>query len=535
MYDDFPAQQNYEKQDFMQSVYSVAAKRSVMPARILIENNPHMIRDRSAWFEPVIRDSEDAINKAGKIKLWDTERNPMILGDFSKSISDSVQFPFNTVFLHSLGCVSSAMVHNFRYDYYGNLKPVNLYTAVSQPPSTGKSQVNSGLIDPINDAYEEREAKHRKERDKIHKAIESLEEQMEKSKNEKEIDGIKEDIYKKTKELDEYPLYGGVVTDTTPEALESHLSKNDNTFKLISDEATALNTLLGLSYSDGKGKTSSEVILKSYDEEYMGSCRVGRTGFNGKPKGVIAVIAQDEVIESLLQIGTQRANGINERFLILKEDSLIGKRDFTKYTPISADLKDKYRTLSYNLVNAAKTTLTLSKDSFDLILSLRQMQEPSLADDGKFSHPVLRGTIGKMDKQIIKIACVLHAAKEWAHDGQKRTIIQEETIQDAFIVFDELLKTYIAATDALGFVGEMSEISYMYELLKKKKAKKPLLRPNEFISINEIRSAIKNNTMFKGKPKLTEYLKKTLLPECERHNFCVFNDDKIYLNPMLSS
>lgn len=536
MYDDYPnSQQGGVPHEYTQSVFQHAAERSVSPARIMIENNPHMHREFNMWPEPIIRDSEDALLRAGKIKLWNIDKRPNVLANMVQSISKSVQFPFNTAFLHGLGCLSSAMVHNFRYDYYGNLKPVNLYTAAAQPPSTGKSQVNSALVDPINEAYEDRESKHKKERKKIERKIEELNESLKKASNDNEIDSLENDLFAEHQELDKFPLYGSAVTDPTPEALEAHLGKYDKTFRLISDEATGLNTLLGLSYGDGKGKTSSEVILKSYDEEYMGSCRVGRDGFSGKPKGVVAVLAQDEVIDSLLHIGMMRSNGINERFLILKEDSMIGKRDFSKYHQIGKSEKEAYRTLCFNLVHAHKTTLELSKESFKRMLEFRQLEEQGISDEGKYSHPVLRGTIGKMDKQIIKIACVLHAAKEWSSDGQKTTIIPEETIMDAYCVFQELLKTYIAATDALGFVGEMSEVAYMYEHMKKKIEKKPSLKMNGFITVNDLRSSIKNHSMFKGKPKLTEHIRNSLLPECERHGLCVFHDEKIYLNPKLST
>ncbi len=517
-------------------IFADAAARKVSAARVAIETNPHVMRDLNMWPSPQIIDEERAADALKNISICDPEKNKDILTQFTKSICDSVQFPINTAYLHGLGNIAAAMIHNFRYEYYSDdTKPVNLYVVGAQPPSSGKSKINSSFLDPVQECYQEREKLHAKERKRIQKEIDALYEELDSAALENEIESLEEDIYNKHQELKEFPLYGWPSTDDTPEGLELRAMEHDNTFRVISDEATAINTLLGLSYGDSDKKKTAEIILKGFDEEFMSGGRVTRKSLQGQVKGCIAVIAQDEVIDSILASGSQRTNGLNERFLLLREPTMLGKRDFDRpFQRIDPKLKEGYRKLVFNLVNRANTVLKFSDEAMEYIMMSRAIEEPNLADGGRYSHSLLRGTVGKMDKQVMKMSCVLHAVKEFCDGGGQSEVIDQETVMDAYLICQDLIKIYIYSVDSLGYSGEMSEISCLRDYFQRQLEKKPHLRGIGSLTLQSLRSAIKDHKVFKGKPKLTDHLRDALLPSCEKAGLCVFHDDRVFINPKIT-
>ena len=96
--------------------------------------------------------------KEDKFSLCEPLTGPLmkdVLSQLAISISQVIQFPLNTTYLHGLGCICSAMTKGFFFDYRGGLKPVNIYIATGQPPSTGKSGVNDEFVNPIKKKYKE--------------------------------------------------------------------------------------------------------------------------------------------------------------------------------------------------------------------------------------------------------------------------------------------------------------------------------------------------------------------------------------------
>jgi hypothetical protein len=102
------------------------------------------------WQDPI--DIEVAEDTILDIKVVDHKRND-ILTRAAVAISNQVQFPVNTAFMHGLGIIATAMTKSFYYEYYGNESPVNLYVVTSQPPSTGKSGINNFFAGPVRIAF----------------------------------------------------------------------------------------------------------------------------------------------------------------------------------------------------------------------------------------------------------------------------------------------------------------------------------------------------------------------------------------------
>ena len=161
----------------------------------------------------------------------------------------------------------------------------------------------------------------------------------------------------------------------------------------------------------------------------------------------------------------------------------------------------------------------------------RQDMEPHLADGGKYSHTMLRGALGKMDKQVIRLASVLHVIRNWFNPAgypQKSKEIDVETMQEALIMFQELSKTYISAANASGYAGDDAEMGKLIELITRHgKANKGIL------NIRAMYESARKVKPFVGQAGVMKRIEGHLLPMLEERNYvCVING-VIFVNPIL--
>lgn len=504
----------------LQNVFAESAARGCSPARIAIENQDMSWKRPDLWYRIDSDAADDSYDVFGDFVHRDT-----IIGKFALSVASAVKFPPNTAFIHALGCVASAMNLSFWYEYYGSEKPVNLYVITSQPPATGKSGVNGFLTDPIVEAYKEAAKKNAVQRSVLMKKIKNIENEIEKEKNESAVIALSEDLIEAQENLDSVPDWVYSLEDVTPEALEAIAISQKGVFNIVSDEATAINAVLGMLYSDKPANNG--VVLKGWDWETISTGRIGRGFKTGRVRGCFAVIAQDETIRSILAAG-MRGNGVSERFLLLREGHMLGSRDHNEITKIDYKLKSQYEQLCRNLVLSGKVVFKLSPEALSCIRAYKNHFESGLADGGEYSHALMRGVVGKADKQIIKIACILHAAREWDDGGKRSTIINDYDVISASAIFKKLISAYQSAAQSQGYAGDEAEKRAIIETITTRAEKK-----GDSISIGQLRDIIKNKTVFRGTSRLTAKLRNKLLPELERENYIVFHGDMIYFNPTL--
>lgn len=501
---------------------TLANQQGKSPAEVAIEyGRMEFLTNFDAWPEPMADDVDDDVYP--DIDLLGARSD--ILTDYVRNISASIQFPVNTAYLHALGVVSSAMNRSFRYNYYGGEAPVNLYCVTSQPPSSGKSGIHKALTMPHRLAYAEINKKHTKIRNESLEQIAELEAQLEKSTTNTERDTLNSDINILRDRVESVPHYRYAVDDATPEALEAVAFSQNGLFNISSDEADAINVILGSVYSDSKANHG--MILKGWDGDWHSPARITRKTKEGPVYGSIAVIAQDEAIDAILYAGAS-GRGISERILIMKERTVLGYRDHMTYTPIDHELRNEYDRTIYNMINDEGTVLTLSGDAMQYLRGYRNNIERHLADGGKYSNTMLRGVIGKADKQIIKIGCIIHGMNHWCDGGSRSKIVSDDTIILASQIYNELSKTYISAADSQGYMGENAELAAIKEVLCRR-AEKGVKR----LSITQLRDGIKNLKAFKGTSKLSAKIKDEYLPALQEHGFCVWHGNYVYLNPKL--
>lgn len=513
-----------------QQIIATAESQGISPLRVAISSNGY--RGASSFWGDV-KDVNSGNDRYPVISLGNDSD---VVGKLSKNIANSVQFPASSAYMHFVGCVSAAMLGRFTVEYHGTDQPTALYVVTSQPPSTGKSAINSLAIAPMVAEVERINEQRKKERKKILAKLAGLQKEMKSERSGADMAALFEEKEELEEKLNKMCDIVFPVSDTTPEGLAKINNKQGN-FAVISDEATSINSLLGLTYANSERKTNSELILKAWDSGHVSIARANaENNMSFKALGCMAVIAQDETINGIMEAGS-RGIGVSERFLLVREESFLGRRSFidesgdSTYEPVDSGLKAQYYQLIHNIMSEQQVSLKVSVAAMRCLNRARQEMEPDLADGGKYSHTMLRGALGKMDKQVIRIASVLHVIRNWFNENgnpQKSYEIELETVQEALLMFQELSKTYISAANASGHAGDDAEMSRLIDVITRLgKANKGVL------TSRVVYEAARKVKPFLGQAGVMKRIEENLLPMLEERNYICYVNGRIFVNPSL--
>lgn len=443
-------------------------------------------------------------------------------GELCHAIGQEYKFPANTVFLHGLAVLSAAVNRTFKYEYYNDQCACNLYAVTAQPPSSGKSGVNGFFCKPVSMAFDALNKENAKKRNRLLKELEEMEAQNAKS------GGLDDEIFEMQMKLKTFNRIDYAVSNTTAEAAEAKAFRQGGMINIISAEAEAISVIMGSTYGDSSKSANYELFLKAWDNEWLSSSRVTRGDNSGYVFGSVAVIAQQDAIRGILQAGMS-GRGVSERILMLSERPILGTRNLSQWNPAPKDLKDCYFELVQSCVASGDVVLKISPEGMKEIVKFRQAIEPELADGKLFSNTMLRGAMGKADKQIIKIACLLHITENWKPSGQQQTKVDKKTVVSAISIFDQLSKTYIKAADDLGYAGKSTECAYIAARLQDMAQKK-----KTSMTMGQFRDNIKGRGAIANVTGLTAKLKDEYVPELQRRGYICEHEGTIYINPKLA-
>lgn len=513
-----------------QQVLAVAESQGVSPVRVSILENGY--GQSVSYWEP-IQDIEAASEKYPLISLGN---DVDIVGKFARNVARSVQFPESSAYVHFLGCISAAMLGRFTVEYHGTDQPTALYVVTSQPPSTGKSAINSYSIAPIVSEVDRLNELRKKERKRIMAKLSALKTELKGEKSKTELAQLyeeQEDLEEKLEKMGDITF---PVSDTTPEGL-ARINNRQGNFAVISDEATSINSLLGLTYQDSSRKTNSELVLKAWDSGNVSIARANQdNNMSFVALGCIAVIAQDETIDSIMAAGS-RGIGVSERFLLVREESFLGRRKFvdekgvSTFESVDSSLKAEYYKLINSIMSETQVKLKVSDGAMRYLNRARQEMEPELADGGKYSHSMLRGAMGKFDKQAIRIASVLHVSRQWHSfnsNAQRSAVIDLDTMMEAVAIYYELSKTYLSAANAAGHAGDDAEMRVLVDYIIKRAA-----TSKGVLKYRSIYEGVRKIKPFSGQAGVAKKIQDVLIPKLQEMNYlCEINGD-IFVNPAL--
>ncbi len=483
------------------------------------------VTHREYWPDPILTDDDRLYST---MHLIDHSRDDA-LSNLAKEVSEQVQFPESSIYLHGLGCVAAAMCKSFFVDYFGELS-TNLYIATAQPPSTGKTGVSNFFTSPILAATEELNAGNMKRRRDILQDIEEAEKELKSCTGREEKMDLRDTIAELEEKLLKHPIYQMYFTDATPEAICNEAAKQGGMFNVISDEAQSILTSIGLTYGDAKKAPNNEPILKGWDNGYVSMVRITRSMPSIHIRGGIAVLAQYETVKAILSM-SDRENGLTERFLFGYESHMLGNRDHTNFKPVKGETKSKFGEIVRNIVLSEKTVLRLTDDSKKFIMQKKNEFEPMMADGGKYSSNLMRGFLGKMDKQVLKIAASLHAIDNFQHSVSDLTI-SYDTVLRAYSIYCELLKTFTKTADSEGFGGDESQVKHVANTLS------GYISKGKFeVKVRTLIDSIKKAKAFKSQTKITAHFNDKLMPVLQNRNICWYsekNEGYIRINPKMA-
>jgi hypothetical protein len=511
----------------VQDIMATAEATKTSPIKVAINSNGYG-DSRSFWGQIKDNDNEVKSNYAN-ISICNSFD---VVGKYVSALSESVQFPRSSAYAHFVGCISAAMLGRFSVEYYGKKQPTGLYFVIAQPPSSGKSAINESAIEPMIAEVERLNDLRKKERTALNAKLAQLKAELKAEQSPSSLQKLYEDKAELEDKIARMNPIVFPVSDTTPEGL-ARINANQGSFAVISDEATAINSLLGMTYGDASRKTNSELVLKAWDSGHVSITRANaENNMSFVAMGAISVIAQDETINSIMSAG-ERGIGVSERFGLVREAPLLGTRVFcdangeSTFKPVPIELKTQYFKLIHNIMSESNIELRVSHRAATLLNLAKQEMEEKLKDGGEYGHTMLRGAMGKFDKQTTRIAAVLHVIRNWCDGGLRDKEISYDTMCEAKMIFDELSRTYLASAESSGFAGDKTEMKSVKErVIAMGKAGKGRVSRRALI---EACQKVKPFINQQGTPDKVD----KALEKLEKENFVCVCSDSVYINPTL--
>lgn len=415
------------------------------------------------------------------------------LAQFASELSKSAKMPRNTVFLTVLSVQSSIACRGYKVAYqHGGFQPIGINFAGEQPPGASKSRVLQTTQKPIFSEL-------RTARGALIKRINEIKNEL-KECDKDDKPALSEEKAELQQQLDAMFEW---ITDTTPEALDTTLQDSGGYYAIASAEQGAINSLLGLSYTDAKSIANRDLALKGFNGEWHNAKRKGRATYQGDVVGTISALAQTGMITNLLRASD--SSGVVERFILWSEANLLGQRDHTQYhkmddfitTEFYENLIDIYRQAGTKAKYDDLPYLSLSVRAWNEIAQKRNELEPTIADGGENSATLLRGLIAKYDIFVMKIASNLHLSAKAFNSAM---LIHDDRVSEAMAIMDAYiahLKNLIQSS-AIEALSERDEAIIEYLGHKKKTGQ-------------QIADALRRRTCFKKGGKISrDFIYETL-------------------------
>lgn len=387
----------------------------------------------------------DAMQNYCSVDLLRHINDKNIIKRLVADVAGSAQMPASTVLIAGLSVFASMAARCWTVAYQsGDILPIGIYAVLEQPPATGKSRCLTTFQKPFWAMQDEYIAE-------LYSQLKQLDD------DEPEHKEIVAKINRASQAL--------FVTNSTAEGLDNVLLSSHGYFAAVSSEQGLCDSLLGLNYGDKVN--NNDTLLNGYDGGRVSTKRVTRTTYSGPVVGGVLCFAQPGSIEKILT--SSNGTGLAERFVMLGEPHMLGKRDHTKtviVNPMKVAAYTNQCEFIKNVLDNTKqinelTTLKLSDEGYSKISRYRQAIEPHLADGGKYSHAALRGAAGKIDMTILKIAANLHLLID-----QDEEIISDDIVRSAIEIAHDLLESSLSICKDKGVMGSKAEYVSILNIFK---------------------------------------------------------------------
>jgi hypothetical protein len=413
-----------------------------------------------------------------------------IIGMAAKELSEFHQFPMQTAMLSALTIASHAVGSAYSVGVPNRQSmPIPLFAISEQPSNSAKT----GLVEDLYSGYVDKAAELNIE---ITKEISA----HKKSIAEKMKSGSDIGLEREQEMLSELSLIPIGISDATPEGLERSIVDTNGFFITYSTEQGLSKTLLGGMYSEGNKK--DDLLLKGFNGEAHSVSRANadRVTFTGRPYGGVFELSQQGTIERIMK--SAGSTGIAERFLILSENDMLGKRTYIKASEdeidkmlsgegkISKAILSSSKPMPRNAFNQFRAQMSkfpyvrkslrdkslrglnrleINGSAHVLLLAAKQKIEYWI-DAQQYRNEYLASMMGKIDLQMMKVAATLHCMN-WDIDthGPIGKEISEETVRQAFFIVFELFRGVKNIANGQNLYGDEAEDAFVYDYLSSQK------------------------------------------------------------------
>lgn len=248
---------------------------------------------------------------------------PSVFRNMVRAVAGNKQVPEELPAMFGLGAMATVVARFVEIARGSGWKePLNLYLAVSMDSGTGKSPAEKDVIRPVWEIEKRLRAEHvAVTNNKIDQL--ALERGGVAGKGPSAANRIEDDLKALEEERATLPdLILG--SDTTPEKLSEHMSRNDGVGAIIDSEGEFFPMLSGR-YSSGTPNVG--IVLKAYDGDRYKVGRIGRKQADiDRAVLTLALAVQPVVLEDAVKNKVMLERGLLARFLFAVPPSLLGTR-----------------------------------------------------------------------------------------------------------------------------------------------------------------------------------------------------------------
>ena len=361
------------------------------------------------------------------------------LQDYCCELAEETQTPVEMACMLGLACCATALAKKVVVNPWGNwFEPVNLYVAVALPPGERKSAVVKAMTAPLKKWSKDRGVamrtevlKSNMERRRLEQEVRSFEARAVKA-DEPQRGILLEKAVEAGQALVELPLISAprlLVDDITTEGLVKVAHANKGRVAVLTSEGTIFSIMNGRYQHN----VNYEVFLSGHTGE---DWKVDRK--NSEPLHVddltitLGVVVQPQVIRDLFDMPGAVEKGLFARFLYCFPTSKMGQR-ITRPTAMKAETKDAFFAGIQSLLESPlpdqPQTLVLNESAAEKFKGYSEQLEVDLKIGG--SLYALRDWGGKLAGAVLRIAGILHLAKQVELSPNSNNIISRETIEEA--------------------------------------------------------------------------------------------------------
>lgn len=384
---------------------------------------------------------------------------PQIMCEYVTTVSDNLAVPVEMTVLSVLAitavCLQGRIFVQAKADY---TEPVNLYVLVIAAPGERKSPLLKLLSAPLYE-YEKTTNQTRQktmceEDTEISEKLTELTAAKEKGNTDRVVD-LKIEI--NSLQQNRTQLTRLTSDDFTVESLTSLMAENDGRMAVISSEGGMFNNITGR-YST---KSSFETLLKAYTGDTIRVDRKSRPAeLIENPSLTILLMAQESVLEGIMDNGALRGQGFLGRFLYCQPLSPMGTRKF-ETPPLDHRVMERFNTMLINFLNIQNIcTLKMSDGAYQVSKNFFDWLEPKLI--GELDS--IRDWASKLHGTTLRIAGILHCLE---NNGVGDTIISQSTMDNARKIAVYFIEHAKKAFAVMGTSAEVTKAKFVLHQLEK--------------------------------------------------------------------